>query len=146
MPGTSQVNGKWVEVTKKEADTQEKDIRKAWEKAHPDAKPGTGPFAFRTTLTLRHHGVAEPQQVVVKFADGSSESVIWDNHDRWQRYVWVKPVKAVSAEIDPDGKHLLDANILDDSNVIEPDKSASRKWSAGLESLIQTILSLVAAV
>jgi len=146
MPGTSEVNGKWVEVTQKEADTQEKDARKAWKKDHPNAKPGTGPFAFRTTLTLRHHGVAEPQQVIVKFADGSTESVRWDTPARWQRFEWVKPVKAVSAEIDPEHKHLLDSNVLDNSYALEPDKSASRKWSAGVESIIQTILSLVAAV
>jgi len=146
LSGTFQANGKWTEVTKKEAEKQEEDLRKAWKKDHHEAKPGTGPFPYRTTLTLRHRGVAQPHDVVVKFADGSSEKVIWDSPNRWQRYVWLKPVKAVSAEIDPDVKHLLDANVLDNSKTIEADPSASRRWSAAFESILQSILSVVASI
>jgi Peptidase family M1 domain len=146
VPGTSEVNGKWVEFTQSDADKQEKELRKAWEKSHPDAKQGTGPFPYRTSLTLRRRGVAVSQQVLVKFTDGSSQSMTWDSKDRWQRYVWVTPTQAVSAELDPSGKHFLDANILDNSWNIERDRSAARKWTAVLGALAQSFAALVAAL
>jgi hypothetical protein len=146
QPGTSQVGGKWIEVTQAQADQQEKDIRAAWKKSHPNAKPGTGPFPFRTTLLLRRHGVAVRQEVLVQFADGSSERAIWDDATPWRRYVWVKPVQAVAAQIDPGGKNLLDANVLDDSRTLEASRTASSEWAGVLGSLIESLLSLVAAV
>jgi hypothetical protein len=133
-------------VTREAAQRQAQQAREAWEKTHPDAKEGTGPFPFRTTLTLRRRGVAVRQEVVVKFADGSSENVIWDSPKRWQRYTWVKPVQAVSAEIDPAGKNTLDTNVLDNSRTIKPDASASRLWTGHLAALVQTIFSLMAAL
>jgi hypothetical protein len=146
LPGTALVGGQWVETTKEAVEKQEKQVREAWAKTHPEAKEGTGPFAFRTKLTLRRRGVAVRQDVVVQFADGSSEHVIWDSKERWQRYSWVKPVRAVSAEIDPAGKNTLDANILDNSKTITPDSSASRRWTGHWAALVQTVLSLVAAL
>jgi hypothetical protein len=146
LPGTALVGGQWVETTKEAVEKQEKQVREAWAKTHPEAKEGTGPFAFRTKLTLRRRGVAVRQDVVVQFADGSSEHVIWDSKERWQRYSWVKPVRAVSAEIDPAGKNTLDANVLDNSKTITPDSSASRRWTGHWAALVQTVLSLVAAL
>jgi hypothetical protein len=144
--GTTLVAGKWTELTQDEAEKREKGLRKDWKKAHPDAKKGTGPFAWRTTLTLRHRGVAARQDVVVAFADGSVENLIWDSKEPWQRFVWIKPVKAVSAELDPHGRNLLDANVLDNSRTIDSDGSASRRWSGDLAAIIQSVCSLVAAL
>jgi hypothetical protein len=144
--GTSAVNGKWTELKEDDLDKQIKETRKAWKKAHPDAKEGTGPFPYRTTLTLRHRGVATRQTVVVKFADGSSQTVVWDNPARWQRFSWVKPIRAVSAEIDPDGRNNLDANILDDSRTIEPQFSALRRWAGNFAGLIQSVFSLASTL
>jgi hypothetical protein len=145
-PGTSQIGGKWIEVTQAQADRQTKDIRAAWKKTHPNAKPGTGPFPFRTTLLLRRRGVAVRQEVLVQFADGSSERSIWDDPNPWRRYIWVKPVQAVSAQIDPAGRNLLDANVLDDSRTLKADRTASLEWAGVLGSLIESLLSLMAAV
>jgi hypothetical protein len=145
-PGTSQVGGKWIELTQAQADQQTKDIRAAWKKAHPNAKSGTGPFPFRTILQLRRRGVAVPQEVLVQFADGSSERAIWDDNMPWRRYVWVKPVQAVAAQIDPAGKNLLDANVLDDSRTLKAGHTASLEWAGVFGSLIESLLSLVAAL
>jgi peptidase M1-like protein len=144
--GTSLVNGKWTELKEDDLDKQIKETRKAWKKAHPDAKEGTGPFPYRTVLTLRRRGVATRQTVVVKFADGSTQTVVWDSPERWQRFAWVKPVRAVSAEIDPDGHNLLDSDILDDSRTIEPTFSALRRWAGNFAGLIQSILSLASTL
>jgi hypothetical protein len=145
-PGTALVDGKWVEVSNSDADKQEKAIRKAWKKDHPKPAPGTGPYPYRTTLTLSRRGVAYPKKVIVKFADGSAETVEWDSDLRWQRYVWVKPVKAVSAEIDPDVYHFLNAGVLHESRTLDADPHASRKFGSYLDALVQTLFSLVAAL
>ncbi|HXA48186.1 MAG TPA: M1 family metallopeptidase, partial [Burkholderiaceae bacterium] len=108
--GSTLVNGKWIEVTKEQAEKLEDDQRQEWEKKHPDAKEGTGPFPYRTIVTLRREGAADPQTLVVKFVDGSSETAVWNDNQRWARFSWVKPVKAVSAEIDPQHIHYLDAD------------------------------------
>jgi hypothetical protein len=144
--GTTLVNGKWAELKEGDNDKQIKEARKAWKKAHPDAKEGTGPFPFRTTLMLRHRGVATRQQVVVKFADGSSENLVWDSPQRWQRFAWVKPGQAVSAQIDPEGHNKLDTNVLDDSRTIEADHSASCRWAADAAAAIQSFFSLASTL
>jgi hypothetical protein len=144
--GTSMADGKWTELKQSEIDKQIKETRKAWKKAHPDAKEGTGPFPFRTTLTLRHRGVATRQMVVVKFADGTSQTLVWDSPARWQRFTWVRPIQAVSAEIDPEGRNNLDSNVLDDSKTIEPHFSALRRWAGNFAGLVQSLLSLASTL
>ena len=144
--GTEQVDGKWVETTEGMVGERIAKARKAFKKEHPDAAKGTGPFPYRTTVTLRRRGAPVPQDLVVKFSDGSSETVHWDSNTSWERYSWVKPVKAVSAEIDTGRAHLLDTSKLDDSRTLDADSSASSRWGSQLAALFQLFLSLVATV
>ena len=146
QPGAREVNGKWVEESREAVDKRIEDIRGKWDKAHPDAKPGTGPFPFRTTVLVRRRGGAVPQTVDVTFADGSVETVKWDSDDKWQRFSIVKPVKAVSAELDPRRLHYLDVNKLDDSRTLKADTSAKRRWSADFGALVNIFLSLIATL
>ena len=144
LPGTRQVNGRWQEDSEKSAEKAADDIEDRWDKAHPHGKPEVnGPFPWRTTLILRRTGVSMPQTVLVKFADGSQEKVVWDNDERWQRYSWLKPAKAVSAEIDPERRYLLDADKLNDSRTVKADRSASRRWSSELAAVAQTVFALM---
>lgn len=144
--GTSYADGKWSELTRTDAEKQEKEARKTWKQAHPKAEEGTGPFPYLTTLTLTRRGIAVPKTVVVTFADGSKETALWDSDQRWQRYEWTKPVKAVSAQIDPEGHHFLNASVLRESRTLEEQKEASHKFGPYLETLVQAVLSLVAAL
>jgi hypothetical protein len=144
--GTSYENGKWVEVTEEQANKLAEEKRKDWEKKNPKAKEGTGPFPYRTIVELRRKGVSVPQTIVVKFADGSAETVVWNDNERWARYSWIKPVKAVSAELDPTQIHYLDGNKLDDSRTMKSDSTAARRWTSELETLIQFIISSVATL
>jgi hypothetical protein len=146
LAGTALVDGKRAEVKQDAAKKKIEEDRSAWKKAHPDAKEGTGPFPFRTILILRHRGVATRQDVVVTFADGSTEKFVWDSPDRWQRYSWVKPVRVVSAQIDPLGRHTLDANILDNSLTIESDQSASSRWAADAAALLQSFIAVLGSL
>ncbi|MBK7280983.1 hypothetical protein [Candidatus Aalborgicola defluviihabitans] len=71
-----------------------------------------------------------PQELVVKFADGSTEAVPWDNTSRWGTIqLGFKPVKAISAELDGKRQNFLDFSKIDDSSTIEADRSASTRWS-----------------
>ena len=97
-------------------------------------------------MVVRRRGAQVPQTVLVKFADGSSESVAWNDDARWQRYTWVKPVRAVSVELDPQRAHYLDVSKLDDSRTLKKDGSAARRWSADLGALFTFLLSLIATV
>lgn len=122
-------------------------VRKAWEQAHPDAKDGDpGPFPYRTTVTLRRRGAALPQTLRVSFADGSVETVQWNDAGRWQRFSWVKPVKVVSAELDPDRLNTLDAARLDNSYALKAQRAAPRRVLADIGGLVQSLFALMATL
>ena len=144
--GTREQNGAWSEDTEEGIEKRIDELRDTWKKEHPEAKDGAGPFPYRTILTVRRRGVPVPQTIVVKFADGTSEAITWNNDERWQRYSWVKASKAVSAELDPERKHMLDFSKIDDSRTIKADKSASTRWSSQLAALLQVLLSFLATV
>ena len=83
---------------------------------------------------------------MVHFADGSVEHAVWDDEARWKRLSWVKPVRAVSAELDPDGKHWLDSTVIGHGRKLDGDGSASRRWTGDLASLLEGVLALVASL
>lgn len=143
QPGTELVGGKRVEHAEDDVDKAIADARKAWKEKNPDAKPGTGPYPWRTVVTLRREGAAVPQTVKIRFADDSVETVAWNDAARWKRIVLVKPARAVSAEIDPEQKIYLDVNKLDDSRTLERDRTATRRWSSDLAALFGTLYSFL---
>lgn len=146
LPGTRAINGKQVEETQSMIDERVERARDKWEKANPNAKEGTGPFPFRTKVTVRRSGAPVPQTLVVRFADGSSETVFWDANERWRTFTWVKPARAVSAQLDPRREHYLDANKLDDGRTREADRSASTRWASEFAAFVQLVFSLIATV
>jgi hypothetical protein len=141
--GTRIENGKRIELTSDDNDKQVEEKRKAWEKANPKPAKGTGPYPFRTTVTVAREGAAQPQILQVTFADGSHERVRWDDARRWARFVFVKPVKAVSAELDPDGTAYLDANKLNDSRTVKENGSAAHRWTADVAAVLQGFYSML---
>lgn len=141
--GTEVADGKRVEHDADKVKASIAAARKAWKEKHPDAKPGTGPYPWRTVVNLRREGAAVPQTVVIHFADDSKETVKWDDGSAWNRIVLVKPSKAVSAEIDPDRKIFLDVDKLDDSRTVEADAAASRRWSADIAAVLGALYSFL---
>ena len=144
--GTMEVKGKRVEEDQEALEKRIKGLRAAFEKANPKAKDGQGAFPFRTTVTVRRRGAAVPQTILVKFADGSSETATWNDGSRWQRYTWLKPAKAVSVQLDPQRRHYLDTSKLDDSRTLKADASASRRWGGDFAALVNLLLTLIASV
>jgi hypothetical protein len=146
LPGTRQVGSSWVEDKQEELDKRVQKEREAWKKANPKAREGLGPYPFRTEVLVRRNGAAVPQLLTVKFADGTSETVRWDANERWRKFSWTRPARAVSAELDPQRQHYLDVSKLDDSRTIKPDASASRRWGMDVATIIEYLLTLIATV
>jgi len=146
QPGYVMHEGRRVELTKKALDKAVADRRAAWEKAHPDAKPGEGPFPYRTVVLVRRAGAAVPQTVRVTFADGSTATATFDGARPWQRFTWTRRAKAVSVELDPEGLHYLDANPLDNSRTLEPDGAPARRFTGQFASLLQTFLAFLVSL
>ena len=166
--GMQFVDGKWIERTRADVASDIKQQRAEWKKAHPNTDPEFGSFAYRTTVTLGRGGAAVPETVVVHFADGTSETVEWNDTRRWQRYTWLKPSRATYAELDPGQTHLLDANRLNNSRVTDaevgansPDMPpsflqrvlaaiaggpASRRLSADFAAALQSALTLISTL
>ncbi len=146
LAGTRMEKDKRVEETQADLKKRIAKVREDWKKANPDAKEGRGPFAFRTQVTVRREGAGVPQTLVVRFADGSSETVAWSGDEKWRTFSWTKPAKAVSAQLDPRRSHYLDVSKLDDGRTLEPDSSASRRWASDAMAFIQLLISLIATV
>jgi hypothetical protein len=87
--------------------------------------------AYRTTLVVRRFGEGVfPVDIRVRFADGHETRWQWDGRDRRKVYEIEKPVRAVSAEVDPDRVLLLDVDYTNNSASLEPRApEAARKWS-----------------
>jgi len=146
LPGTRQTGSAWTEDKQADVDKRIDSARAAWKKAHPDAKPGQGPYPWRTEVLLQRRGAPVAQTLRVRFADGSVETIRWDGTEAWRKFSWVKPSRAVSAELDPQRRHFLDVSKLDDSRTLEPDASASRRWGMEFAAFVQTLISLIATV
>lgn len=137
LAGTSMKDGKRVELSQDDNDAAVDKQREAWEAAHPKAKPGTGPFPFRTTVTVWRDGAPVPQTLRVTFADDSVETVRWNDKRRWARFVFVKPVQGVSAELDPEHLVYLDADKLNDSRTLKANHAPANRWGADVAALVQ---------
>jgi hypothetical protein len=144
LAGTRAAGGTWVEDRQADLDKRIDAARAAWTKAHPNAPDGLGPYPWRTEVVVRRFGAAVPQELAVRFADGSTETVRWDGTQSWQRFAWVKPARAVSARIDPQGRHYLDVSKLDDGRTLDADRAATRRWTFDAAALFQTLLALIA--
>jgi hypothetical protein len=57
-----------------------------------------------------------------------------------------RPARAVSAELDPQRLHYLDASKLDDSRTLDPDRRASRRWGIEFAAFFEYLLTLIATV
>jgi hypothetical protein len=87
--------------------------------------------SYRTTLVVRRFGDGIlPVDVRVVFEDNQEARWTWDGRDRWTRFEVDRPVRAVSAHVDPDRVLLLDVNYTNNSRSLAPrTTAASRKWS-----------------
>ncbi len=113
-------------------------------KKAPAKKDAAAPPVYRNEVVVaRFAEWVFPQEIVVTFADGTKARETWDGKDRWKRFVYVKPVKVVSAEIDPGRKLLLDVNWTNNSMVLEPKRGPVLKFALGFTEFFQSVLSFI---
>jgi hypothetical protein len=146
QPGYATYKGKRVELTTESIDKAVSDKRAAWKKANPKAKQGQGAFPYRTVVLVRRAGADVPQTLVVKFADGSSETAHFSGSQPWQRFTWTKRAKAVSVELDPEHLHYLDASTLDNARTLEGNSFVASRVVGQFASLLQSFFSLLVSL
>ncbi len=99
---------------------------------------------FRTTVVIRRHGEAVfPVDVVTTFNDGQKITERWNGQDRRVVYVYERPGRGASVQVDPDRVLLLDAAQTNNSRTLSPssDKASlkwSLKWMVWLQDLMLT--------
>jgi hypothetical protein len=104
---------------------------------------------FRTTVTVRRVEAGQfPVDVLVTFSNGEQARQSWDGRSRWNVFTFDRPVKAVSAQIDPERRLLLDTNYTNNSRTLEPatDRAATKwslRWMVWLQDLLMTAAFLV---
>ncbi|HEU4670946.1 MAG TPA: M1 family metallopeptidase [Dyella sp.] len=143
LAGTFVKDGKRTENDASDRDATVDRQLADWNKQHPKAKDGQGPYPWRSTVTVRRYAAAAPQTLRLTYADGSHEDLTWNDHRRWARFVVTKPTRVVSAELDPQQTVYLDADKLNDSRTARPDGAASRRWAADAAALLQNLYSLL---
>jgi hypothetical protein len=146
IAGSVAANGKHSDGDGAALDKQIARQREDWKKAHPHAKPGTGPFPWHSTVSVVREGAPVPQILRVTFADGSRQELKWNDDRRWARFDFTAPAKVESAELDPQRRIYLDADKLNDSRTTQPDGAASRRWSADFAALMQALYSLLVSL
>jgi len=104
---------------------------------------------FRTTVVVRRLQAGQfPVDVLVTFSNGEQAREKWDGRGRWTVFTFDKPVKAVSAQIDPERVLLLDTNYTNNSKTLEPANTAaatkwSLRWMVWLQDLFMTSSFLI---
>jgi len=86
---------------------------------------------FRTTVVVRRLGEATfPVDVLVTFENGDQVRETWDGQARWQPFLYEKPAKAVSVQVDPDRVLLLDVHYTNNSITMKPQaERAADTWT-----------------
>jgi hypothetical protein len=112
-------------------------------KAEPERR-GEKASEYRTEVVVWRAGEwVFPQEIEVRFEDGTKVREVWDGRERWRKFVYLKPVKAASAVVDPDRKYLLDIGWANNSKRLDAPKSPLRKYTLGLMGWVQHLLSLI---
>ena len=86
---------------------------------------------YRTRVVARRVGDGVfPVAVRVVFENNQEVRWQWDGRDRWKMFEVDRPVRAVTAQVDPERVLLLDANYTNNSRSLAPKtNAAARKWS-----------------
>jgi hypothetical protein len=86
---------------------------------------------YRTTLVVRRYGDATfPVDVLLTFANGERVTERWDGVDRWKLFVYDRPFRAATAQVDPNHVLLLDVNITNNSAAMDPHGAAASRKAA----------------
>lgn len=145
-PGLVEWKGQPVELTPAQLDKAVAAVRERWKKAHPKAGKDAGAFPYRTHVMVRRDGARVPQVLLVRFADGSTQTLRWDDDAQWKRFSFTTRSRAVSAQLDPERRAYLDRDKLDDGRLLKPDGAAARRFGSDFAALAQSFFSLLVSL
>ncbi len=102
----------------------------------------TNAALFRTTVVVRRLGEATfPVDVLITFENGEQVRESWDGQGRWQPYMYEKPTRAVSVQVDPERVLLLDVNYTNNSITLRPQAAeAADHWTLQWLVWVQDLL------
>lgn len=98
-------------------------------------------LAYRTVVVAQREGVAVPQTLTVTFADGSKRSVQWNDTRTLAHFEWTTPMRAMSAQLDPQQRVVLDRNKFDDGRTLAADARPVQRWTGELATMVQLAAS-----
>jgi hypothetical protein len=109
-----------------------------------DGKDEGKPKSYKNEVVVVRKGeLIFPQEVLIVFEDGEEIRERWDGKNRWTRFTYYKPVQLRSAQLDPEGKILLDINHLNNSLTRNPNKISPLKHALDLMLKFQKLLTVV---
>jgi hypothetical protein len=141
--GTFVRDGQRVELDERAIDREVRKQRAEFRKTHPGAHGDDGPYPWRTVVQARRRGAEVPQTLVVSFADGTVERATWPAREGWHRWVFEKPARATSAQLDPDRRYLLDLDKLDDGRTLENRSLPASRWTLELGAWLSPVLAFL---
>ncbi len=109
---------------------------------------GRGSRRYASMVLVRRKGeFVFPVQLEVKFENGEVVREQWDGKETWKRFEYADRARLVYAQLDPEGRVLLDKDIFNNSRRLEPDRHATRKlagyWLIFLQLFAQVLTWLV---
>jgi hypothetical protein len=72
--------------------------------------------------------------------DGRQWADAWAIKDRWKKFKFTTGSKLVTAEIDPERKVLLDANLTNNSKTTATGVGGAVRWSTGAMYWVQAVM------
>jgi len=92
-------------------------------------------------VVIRKGELIFPQEILIAFENGEEIWEKWDGKDRWKRFIYFKPYRLQSAQIDPEHKIVLDVNFTNNSRILKPNKLPALKYALSLMTKFQNVLA-----
>jgi hypothetical protein len=101
----------------------------------------TAPYTSKV-LVRRRGGVVMPQIIQLTFEKGRVERIDWNGEERWKKLTRVTPDRLLTAQVDPDHRIWLDANWVNNSRRVTPDRTVAVTWTARALFWVQQLISI----
>ncbi|MGH9768339.1 MAG: M1 family metallopeptidase [Blastocatellia bacterium] len=148
--GVFDQDGRKTEVKETEEAVKDKDENASYENEVVVRRVGEAWFPVEMLFTLKGGGRISAKPVntrdgVIEYQftrsnDGRQWSDTWVINDRWKKFKFMTESKLLTAEIDPERKVLLDANLTNNSKTDSIGMGGAVRWSSGAMYWVQAIL------
>ncbi|HEY7182455.1 MAG TPA: M1 family metallopeptidase [Blastocatellia bacterium] len=142
--------GRKIEVKAAEQNDDEKDKNATYENEVAVRRMGEAWFPVEMLFTLKDGSRISAKPVntrdgVIEYRltdskDGRQWGETWAIKDRWKKFRFTTGSKLVTAEIDPERKVLLDANLTNNSKTDSSGVGGAIRWSSGAMYWVQALM------